>query len=540
MRTLKFCRDEGWSLDGASISEDALTRFTEPVYGYDIAEYLADVGPSIADAVESGMIIDLGVAARLYDSSTGNDADLGEIEDLEWLAHRVPREALLSMTRGMIALRAAQQRGVPISERNCLAAIDNLLKAGGELSEQIEELAPAIWETREGEVQSDARGMPTLSDNVTRHVCRESIARAHGIMVDATWPISKLYETYPGVPFLEMIVRYKRIQRDVKRLLACNKRGNGRLHFERVGVDANAHSVFRSPNVHERSVRTAVQSTTDMVQINVGDLDLEIAKRIAARNGKPIWQDITSCAQLGRLANPKGRSLKSLERLGREIVRGACCSDSLAAVAHRYYGGGIVAPQRLANMRRMMGRVLPAGLDPWETEIVARVKSNLLAEDSDKLATMNWGLVSSVVRDGRERWQKLSEADVQGVWTSLIELCREPELRNTLSQRKSGLDVHYDVFCERGVTWNYRVLHCCSRPTAGLWSVYGTMHDVMREIMWLVWRNGGYPLAYHSNQLLVESIDISDCKRIATAAQQRILGGVWCEPEAEVVRRWRL
>lgn len=539
MRILRHSDDEGWTLDGAAVSVADLARLTEPVYGMDLVEALAEAGPEIADVLESGLIIDLDVASRMYNGSTGNEAPLGELEDLEWLAHRVPRDALLSMTRGMVALRAAHMRGVPISERNCRAAVDNLLKAGGVLAEQIEDVAPAIWETREGEIQTNSRGMPMLSDNVTRWACREAILRHHHIEVNTTGSISELHKAYPDVPFLEMVVRYKRIQRDLQRLLRVLKSGDSRMYFGLCGIDSNGLSIFRTPNIAERAVRGAVQSSTDMVQIDMGDLDLQIAKRIARRNNSPIWDDVTTCAQLGRLANPTTKSAKTLERLGREIVRASVVNDSVMAAAHRYYGGK-VGPDRVANMRRMLLRVVPAGRDPWETEIVSRVRRNLLAEDSLVLGGMDMGIVSAVLSRGNERFSPQTPEQLDRIWDCLAAECRDPELRARLSLRKPSNELHFDVFCDRGVTWNYRVLHCCTRAQAGLWGVYGTMHDVMREVFWLVWRNGGYPITYHSNQLLVENIDTSACKRIAAAAQQRILGAVWCEPEAKIVRRWRL
>lgn len=72
-----------------------------------------------------------------------------------------------------------------------------------------------------------------------------------------------------------------------------------------------------------------------------------------------------------------------------------------------------------------------------------------------------------------------------------------------------------------------------------MWSVYGTLHDVMRETLWLIWRSGGTPMAYHGSELLAENIDSFVCMRLAASAQERVLGSVWFQPEASDVRRWR-
>lgn len=537
MRILQHSDALGWTLNGAAISESELCALDVPAYGMDIIEPLAEVGPAVADALERGSIIDLAVAASMYDASTGNTAKHGDIEDTEWLAHRVPREALLQMQRGMVALRAAQNNGVPVSRRNCAAAIDNLLKAGSSIADELEAYSPAIWETRDGEVQTSPRGLPLLSDNVTRYAAVEAIAKLHGVAVDRSTPLARLHDTYPDVTFLELVVRYKRILRDLQRMAHIVKRGDGRLYFERCGIDSNGLSVFRSPNISERAVRSAIESSSSMTLVDMGELELEIAKRVARRNNKPIWDDTQTCAQLGRAANPASKAHTTLERLGREILRGAVCNDSVMAVAHRFYGGR-VGGERFARMRQYLQRVLPLNTDPWETEVVARVRRNLLAESSN-VDKDSLDLISDVLRFGNRRFAPMPAEAVAGVWQMLTDECQEPELRARLSTRKHGVDVHYSVFCDRGCTWNGRVLHCCSRGAAGMWSVYGTMHDVMREAMWLIWRNGGKPLAYHGAQLLAENIDSFVCMRFAASAQERVLGGVWFQPEASDVRRWR-
>jgi hypothetical protein len=548
MRKLTYSDDNGFMLDGINVTPLQLSQQSEPVYAYGVVEPIAEAiqegANELIPMLEAGMIRDLRVASMLYVDAVGsNTIPTGGIDELVWLVNKVGPEVLSTTFRGMISVRICQLNGVPVSMRHIDVTIDNLLKVGADLINEIEKYDSDPWMINDatGEVRVDGHGLPQL--NLKRAIanCIKHIKLRVGSDVVIDMSISAMADMYKDVEYINLISRYRALRRDVKRMVAVREEtdGTARLYFEKVGIDGCHLAFFRNPNIEERATRQAIQSKTPFLIVDFNSLDLEIAKRLAARNGFPrAWHEFTSVEQLGRVSAPGIKAPARRRKLGHDIVKAYVTHESPIAFSSRFYGFKNAA-KKLQVASNILLNAEPGMNDPWLSDVKARLAKNLLMsrENVDKLGDV--GDISVVMRRGDDPLSGLKDERKHEIWTLMAEYCGDPELRARLLERRPGADLHAMVFAECAATWNWRVLAGCSRPTAGRWALYGTLEDVMRETAWICVKKGGKPMAYHGMELLIESIDILGALGAAREAQERVLGAIWDEPTVRVARTWK-
>jgi len=550
MRKLTYDDASGFKIDDVQVTIKQLSEITEPVYGYRIIEPLTeaifDGGPMLMPVLEAGLIRDLRVASMLYVDAIGTtELPSGDIEDLVWLVNKVGPEVLATTLRGMICVRYSQINGVPVSMRHINASIDTLLKIGGDLAYEIEQHDKKPWSISSdtGETEEDARGLPKL--NVKRAIdnCTKIIVEAFGAdALKALQPnISSMADAYKDITYLNLVSRYRTLKRDIRRMLEVKSEtdGEARLFFEKAGIDGCHLAFFRNPNVEERVTRQSIQSKTAFTIVDFGSLDLEIAKRLAARNGFPrAWHEFTSVEQLARHAAKGIKSEERQRRLGHGIVRAYVCHENPMTLATKFYGFR-QARGKYELVKQILQNAEPEKQDPWIADVKLRLAKNLLMPlaEVDKLGDI--GQLATLVKRGDDPFTPISLERKNEIWNLLAEVCGDPELRARILERHPGADLHAMLFAESAATWNWRILAGCSRPTSGRWSLYGTLEDVMRETAWLCIKYGGKPMVYHGMELLIENIDKDLAFKAACEAQERVLGDVWYEPSARLSRAWK-
>ena len=550
MQKLIYGDDTGFVLAGKQVTIKQLSEITEPVYGYGIVEPLAeaiyDGSLMLMPALEAGLIRDLKVASMLYVDAIGTSIlPTGNIEDLVWLVNKVGPEVLATTLRGMICVRFNQLTGVPISMRHINASIDTLLKIGGDLASELEQHDESPWMINDatGEISEDTRGLPKL--NVKRAIanCSGIIAKVYGAdaLKGVEPTISSMADAYKDITYLNIVSRYRTLKRDIRRMLEVKSEtdGDARLYFEKAGIDGCHLAFFRNPNVDERVTRQAIQSKTEFTIVDFGSLDLEIAKRLAARNGFPrAWHEFTSVQQLARHAAKGIKSEERQRRLGHGIVKSYVCHEVPMTLAVNFYGFK-QAKNKYEIVKQILLNAEPEKQDPWIADTKLRLAKNLLMPlaEVDKLGDV--GQLATLVKRGDDPFTPISLEVKNDLWNLLAEVCGDPELRARILERRPGVDLHAMMFAESAATWNWRILAGCSRPTAGRWSLYGTLEDVMRETAWICIKSSGKPMVYHGMELLIESIDKKLAYNAACEAQERVLGAVWCEPQVRMSRAWR-
>lgn len=548
MRKLTYSDETGFVLDGQHVTLLQLSQQEEPLYAYGIVEPIAeaifDGAKELMPMLDAGLIRDLKVASMLYvDAVGGNTIPTGGIEELVWLVNKVGPEVLATTFRGMIAVRMCQLNGVPVSMRHIDVTIDNLLKVGSDLINEIEKYDDKPWVTNDatGEIEVDPRGLPQLNLKRATANCIKHIKMVVGFDAVVDMPIGAMADAYKDVEYVRLVSRYRALRRDIRRMIMVSKEtdGDGRLYFEKVGIDGCHLAFFKTPNIEERATRQAIQSKAPFIIIDFKSLDLEIAKRLAARNGFPrAWHEFTSVDQLGRHAAPGIKTEARRRKLGHDIVRTYVCHESPIAFSSRFYGFKNAA-RKLDIAAKILTNSTPGNSDPWLSDVKSRLAKNLLMsrENVEKLGDV--GEISVVMRRGDDPLNKLRDERKHEIWTLMAEYCGDPELRARLLERRPGADLHAMVFAECAATWNWRILAGCSRPTAGRWALYGTLEDVMREAAWICVKRGGNPMVYHGMELLIENIDILSALGAAREAQERVLGAIWDEPSVRLARTWK-
>lgn len=537
MAFLRLRDDGAWELDGKAVGNAELLNAPGPIYCWHLTRAVALLGPEAQPCLEH-KLIDLGIAAQLYNGATGNTADHGPLEDCTWLQDKVGMWLISLYQRAEAGIIAACENGFPVNQAACMRAIDALIDLGVELSEKLEAAAPAIWETYDGEVQTTATGLPIPSDNVSRHAVVQAVKAIHGVTIDAAIPLSKIAEAFDDVPFVADLVRYRRVLHDIKKMTSVSKDGH-RCYFGTVGIRDDGTTFWTQPSVAESVVRRAFRGSKQSVLVDYGSLELQIAKRVATRNGNTVWPGVETLQSLGRLAAPNVKASATLHRIGREILRGAVSQDSVAAITHRLFPNQITSA-KVAAVRKMLDAAISAQQDPWASPLPDRLVHNLLAESHNSLAVVkDWELAAAVVRRGNDELQPASEQEVLNCWAQLAAICRDPVIAERLTVRVPGVDLHADIFAELGQTWAGRQRVRCSRSLAGRLSVYGTLDEVTRELLWLAWRSGAQPICTYRSHVLLEGVTVEQAKALAQQAQERVLGSAWVTAEVGSCMRWR-
>lgn len=546
MQVLTHEEDAGFKLDGEPIRHTDVCNLQTPVVCYDLFEPLAGLGPAVAPAVERGIFNDLRAAGYLHCAAvscpkSAKLSDFGDsIDDAAWILRKVPAKSLALLTRGRIALAACELTGMPVDSNRLKVCYKSLVTTASQIAEELSDMAPSILETKNGEILQDENGLPYLVDSVVRYAVHESIHDQHEVRIDIQMPISEVAMRYPDNEFTQAVVRYKRILRDIRRMRKVGE--SGRLHC-RVEIDQYGMSRFTAPSIGERANRLCVGGLGDMVVVDFASLDLQVAKRISAMLGRPLWQNIDMYHEVGQVATGGKGSTRRHETIGKHLVKAVVTDSSIAAMAVRLFPRMPIG-KSIALLKQYVERVMQGAGDPWKSEKLTLLAQNLGAADEVSLKTALGGdpgveAAETIVLYGNDPISPYPQEYLRHVWQVLLDECQDIELKPMLESRQNGGKLHEELFAETSAAWCGRRVVGVTRATAGLWSVYGTVHDVLREFLWLVFKHGGEPHATHENQALCSGVSLGDALQLAELAMHRVLGDNWCYVHAATVRRWK-
>jgi hypothetical protein len=546
MQVLTHDEDNGFSIDGIRITPQQVCDLKEPVLCYDLLEPLAGLGPAVAPAVERGIFNDLRVAGYLHcaaaDCPKGAKlSDFGEsIQDAAWILRKVPPKSLALLIRGRIALAACEITGMPVDSSRLKICASALVDTAQQIAEELSDSAPSILETKQGEIVQDEHGLPILVDSVTRHAIWQSVLEQHDVRIDLQTPLSEVANKYPDNEFTQSVMRYKRIVRDIKRMRKVGK--SGRLHCT-VEIDQHGMNRFSSPSVGERNIRQCIGGLDDMIVVDFACLDLQVAKRISSQLGRPLWANFDQYSEIGAVATAGKGSTRRHDSIGRHMVRSVITDGSIAALAVRLFPR-LPMGKSIVLLKQYVTRVMQGVRDPWQNDKLTLLAQNLGAVDSASMLTALGGepgvdAARTIVLYGNDPISPYPQEYVKHVWKVLADECQDMELRHSLEHCVHSGKLHEDLFAETAAAWCGRRVTGVNRAAAGLWSVYGTVHDVLREFLWLVYKHGGEPYAAHECQALCSGISLDDALSLSELAMIRVLGDSWCYVHATKTRRWK-
>lgn len=569
MQATLECTDGGWLLDNAPVSMSSLLAKSESkvYYCWGITDCIAQCLSSMPDSevkalqrlLDSDSIVDLRIAAYLYCSANGRNevlrlSDYGEsILDAVWLTKHVPVKVLGSVLRGRVASEVSRQHGVPVTESSLREGIKAMTDTGQMVADIIHAKVPAIWETERGKHVLDRFGLPFIIDGVARHACCDAVYEATHLRYDLTVPIYVIGQKHPDVKLVQDILRFKRIKKDLNRMRRWLD--DGVVKPEKVFIDNYWLTRSSTPCLDEPSFRRSVFAPNCLVAVNFNELALKIAQDQSKRLGKPLWPNAKSLSHLGATAMDGRGKHPTHVRIGAALLKGIVCNNPAVTVATEIWGYDR-AYSKLSTLKMYMMRCgdlsdIDRYSDPWLSSNEESLQRSL-GPDWQSSLPESVGLnpvdgVLAVVESGDDQLCGLPKAFIEAVWRMLEDRVTDLHHLAQVKKRQHGSSLLNHLLPQRGVNEYGLVLDGTNRAGAGLWSVYGSVHEVMRQYMWLLWSRHGYSI-HGVSQLSVAvtppdganaNIVLDQCNAALMDAQQLVCGRVLSALSMEASRRWR-
>jgi hypothetical protein len=568
MQATLECTDGGWLLDNAPVSMSSLLAESDSkvYYCWGITDCIAQCLSSMPDSevkalqrlLDSDSIVDLRIAAYLYCSANGRNevlrlSDYGEnVSDAAWLTKHIPARTICKILRGRVATEVSRQHGVPISEESLKVSIKALSDTGCLMADVIHETCPTIWETAKGVPILDKFGLPFLVDSVYRKSAVDAVYSMTGLRYELATPLSTLGQLHPDVKHVQDLLRFKHIKKDLHRMKRWLDAGF--IQPEKVTIDCHGMTKSYSPCLDEPAFRVGVFAKDCMVTINFNELALKIAQDQSRRIGRPLWPNAKSLSHLGATAMQGRGKHPTHVKVGKALLQGIVVNLSAPTVASMIWGHA-KAYSKVKTLKTYIDRCSVLNdsdkySDAWGS----------LKEDSLRYALgANWqeclpplqgisavDALLTIVGFGDDPLCGLPKEFVEAVWRLLEDKLTDLHAVGLVKKRAHGSSLLRHVAPQRSVNAYGLVLDNTTRSSAGLWAVYGSVHEVMRQCMWLLWRRHGYYLhGISQNSIAVSPAgemtnDVVDqCHAAIEDSQHLVLGCVMSHLSMEVSRRWR-
>jgi len=428
-----------------------------------------------------------------------------------------------------------------------------MVSTGNMLADLLYSSDRSIFRLAGGLPEVDLFGLPLLDEAVAKEVARARVVKECLLSPAEGMSLSKLASNFPGVEFVQRLVRYRRLRRDLARVSRLTQ--HGRIFCESVEVDSLLVSKFFSPSLEEPAVRRLVRSEKPMWQVDFSDFLLVVAREyIRRRTGlsKFILHDCETLSDLGRIANGyREAKTSTLRRYGFASLCGMVLNESALSEAVRAFGfkRGIDSVARVGRFRSNIMKHYGdrACRDVWASTLGESLDANLSQGWRESLLCSGTNkaehLVYSVVTSGNDPLSPLPEVVVGSVWSMLSEHSMDITIMDMVKSRKSGGDLFHSLFNHSASTSDGKVLSRCDRETAGLWSVFTSVHEAMREMGWnMLHRHSAHLIGVAAQELLIEhqpSVDAEKVARAALDSMRECSGGLSAPVDVTSTHRWR-
>ena len=519
-----------------------------------------DSMPDLVRIVSDGCLVDLRLAAMIYRAASGDNgtvllrSDYGaSATDCMWLVGKVGAVVLARAVRGVFALLLSQREGLPVSMSELERYQKEMVSTGNVLADLLHAACPAIFRVFSGSPEVDLYGLPLLDDGLAKDAARTRVIKECLVAPPERMSISGMANAYPGVEFVQRLVRYRRLRRDLSRVSRLTQ--HGRIFCESVDVDRLLVSKFLQPSLEEPAVRRLVRSEKPMWQVDFSDFLLVVAREYIRRKtglSKFVLHDCDTLSDLGRIANGyREAKTATLRRYGFASLCGMVLNESALSEAVRAFGfkRGIDSVARVGRFRSNILKHYGdrACRDVWASTIGESLDANLSHGWRGSLlcsgASKAEHLVYSVVTSGNDPLSPIPDAVVGSVWSMLSEHSKDITIIDMVKSRKSGGDLFHSLFNHSASTSDGKVLSRCDRETAGLWSVFTSVHEAMREMGWnMLQRHSAHLIGIAAQELLIEHQPGVDADKVAAAAldsMRECSGGLSAPVDVTSTHRWR-
>lgn len=570
-----------------TVSDDVLHVDGHPVSRELLAQYVKNGGilagwnilPSVALMIEdqatpddnsvmqdicllaaSGRLVDLRLAAVVYRAASGERhgptlmADFGSsASDCMWLVAKVGAERLSRMLRGSLALLLSKPVGLPVDLDELKRAEHELVMTGNMLADLLQGDCKEVFRMANGVPDVDDFGLPLLNEGVAMDMARACVLKECLVVPAEGMSLSKMAGTYPGVEFLQRLVRYRRLRRDLARMVRVTR--SGRIVCDAVEVDAMMLSSFRGPSLEEAAIRRLVRSDKRLWRVDFSDLLLVVAREyVRKRSGfsKFMFHDCETLSDLGRIANGyRDANVATLRKYGMATLCGVVLNESAMTEAVRAFGfrRGVKMLDRVERFRSNVVRHYgeEACVDVWARDMAASLDANLSEGWRESircpLRAKPEHVVFSVLAYGNDPLSPWDHSVLDSVWEMLSEHSNDITIVDMVKARKRDGRLFHSLFNHSASTADGKVLLRCDRSSAGIWSVFTTVHEVMRDMAWRLLRNHGLLLNGLAAQEVVfesgGSIDADAVAAHAIAAMRECTGGMTAPVDITVSKRWR-
>jgi len=559
-------------VDGRLLTKDltlSLGKSEAILAGWDILHHLVDgvlsmdcdeSREALVAMVDAGRVVDLRLAASLYRSALGerdvrlSQSDYGSsVSDAMWVVEKVGAGVLARFVRGVFAAQISHWCGLPVDMDEISRFKREMVLTGNTLADLLQDDCPDIWKKR-GEIpEQDRFGLPVMNEGVARDEVVRRIFKECLKMVDPKCGLSNLASAFPGVDFLQRLVRFRRLKRDLKRI--SDATDCGEMQCRVVEVNNMLHTGYFGPNLEEAAVRRLVRSKKWMWQVDFSELLLVLAREyIRKQSVSPVYilHDCEMLADFGRVCNgPRTLSAKSARKLGFAMLCGMVLDESVTTCAIRVFGykRGPSMKGRIAKYRENIAKHYgdAAMRDVWKRSVGDSLDANL-AEGWRNLVVCPANakpehVVYSVVMFGHEPLGNWPEAVTSSVWLMLSEFCHDITVVDMIKGRKHGPRLFHALFNHSAETPDGKLLSRCDRTEAGMWSVFTPMHEAMREMGWMLLRDHATPLIGIAGQEVIfegcDCLDADGVGQLAIAAIKSCTGGIDAPVLVTSTKRWR-
>ena len=251
----------------------------------------------------------------------------------------------------------------------------------------------------------------------------------------------------------------------------------------------------------------------------------------------------------------KGRGKHPTQvKVGAALLQGMVVNLSAPTVASMIWGHA-KAYSKIKTLKLYMDRCSILNdsdryRDAWSVSKEDSLQNSLGAGWQDCLPPVHGiGVVDAlltIVGMGDDPLCGLPKEFIEAVWRMLEERLADLHALQLVKGRKHGASLLRHVLPQRAVNAYGLLLENTTRPSAGLWAVYGSLHEVLRQCMWLLWHRHGYYLhGISQNSIAVSppgeitNDTLDQCNAAIEDAQHLVLGCVMSHLAIEVSRRWR-
>lgn len=510
----------------------------------------------LLEMIDQDRVIDLAFAANLYRSAVGEHStkalpgEFGDSpEDMVWLLNKVPRCLVARHLKEAVAAAIPHKVGVPVDMAGMKRTLKEMVKTANMLADTISMACNNVWEWDhdKGRVVLDAYHLPKLDPHEAKKICHSAVHNATGMSYGSN-SISSLYEAHPDVPILTAIVRYKRVQRDISRLgrMSSTNSPTGVVHPGAVEISRTGITQYSRPNFEEPAFRRSICSPSGIVTVDFGDTALAIAKQVAEKRGHSFLPLAKSLAHIGSVAtNGKGKTATH-RRLGSIILYSLVTGESVAQTAVKIWGHKTFH-RHIPKLKEYLDRIKALNYsqklqDPFKENLSISLNRSLgIGWEKEMIAVHDEPAectVFSVVLHGGDPLRELPAKVVDSVWGMIESRSRDIRVQELARGREHGSEMVWRLFPVEGEDVSGLKLTGVLRNMAAQWSVYGSLHSVMRLFMWKVGMLKGRPLGISGTTVAVCGVGEERLMELAQEAQTEA-GVAYPEPVlAHVGTRW--